>query len=58
MALEKLGRVKSGKGKTYEVFWNRGDRKVYVGYAGRTKVGEASSPGEAMRRAEAWLYNK
>lgn len=58
MGLETLGRVKSGKGQSYEVFWNASSKEVYVGWGGRTLVGKASSAGEAMRKAEAWLYNK
>lgn len=59
MAAEKIGRVKSGKSrKSYEVKWNVASRDVYVSYAGWTFVGKASAAGEAMRRAEAFLYNK
>ena len=54
-----IGKVISGsKKKSYEVKWDQGDKNVYVSYAGWTKVGKASSAGEAMNRAEAWLYNK
>ena len=58
MGVERIGRVKSGKRKEYEVFWNPSDRTVYVGYAGKSRVGKASSAAEAMRMAEAWLYDK
>lgn len=58
MGVEKIGRVKSAKFKEYEVFWNPSDRNVYVGWAGKTKIGQASSAPQAMRMAEAWLYNK
>ncbi len=58
MAAEVIGRVKSGKGKSYEVKWNHVNREVYVAYAGWTACGKASSAGEAMRKAEAFLYNK
>jgi len=59
MAATVLGRVTSGKSrKSDEVKWNQSDRNVYVSWAGWTKVGQASSAGEAMQKAEAWLYNK
>ena len=58
MAAGKIGSVKSGKGKSYDVFWDGSGKEVYVSYAGKTGVGKASSAGEAMRKAEAWLYNK
>jgi hypothetical protein len=58
MSAEVVGRVKSGSGKQYEVKWDHSSRDVYVSYAGWTHVGKASSAGEAMRRAEAWLYDK
>ncbi len=53
-----IGRVKSGSRKSYEVKWDQAKRDVYVSYAGWTKVGQASSAGDAMNKAEAWLYNK
>lgn len=58
MAAEVIGRVKSGSGKPYEVKWDHAVRLVYVAYAGWTLVGKANSAGDAMRRAEAWLYDK
>lgn len=58
MALQELGKVKSGSGKEYKVYWDSSDKSVYVGYAGRTYIGKASSANEAMNMAEAWLYNK
>ncbi|MDD4673321.1 MAG: hypothetical protein PHI03_10340 [Bacteroidales bacterium] len=59
MAAQLIGRVKSGNNrKEYEVKWDSSDRNVYVSWGGGTKVGRASSAGEAMRIAEAWLYNK
>ena len=33
-------------------------KDIYVSWGGWTYVGKASSPGEAMNKAEAWLYNK
>ena len=59
MASEKIGSVKGGKTrKSFDVFWNPSDREVYVGWGGRTSIGKAGSAGEAMRKAEAWLYDK
>lgn len=58
MAAEKISRVKSGKGKTFDVKWSSISRETYVGYAGWSYVGKANSAGDAMRMAEAWLYNK
>jgi hypothetical protein len=53
-----IGRVKSGSNKSYEVKWDQYSKDVYVSYAGWSHVGEASSAGDAMNKAEAWLYNK
>ena len=53
-----IGKVKSQVGKTYEVKWDERNKDVYVTYAGLSKVGQASTAAEAMRIAEAWLYNK
>lgn len=59
MSAEVIGRVKSGKTrKSYEVKWNSGGGEIYVSYAGWSKVGKAESAGEAMRKAEAYLYDK
>lgn len=58
MASQEIGRVKSGSGKYYKVYWNAASRDVYIGYAGRTGIGKATSANEAMNKAEAWLYNK
>lgn len=58
MSATVIGRVKSGKGKSYEVKWDQLSRDVYVSYAGWAHVGKASSAGDAMNKAEAWLYNK
>ena len=58
MSATVIGRVNSGSGKSYEVKWDQGDKNVYVSYAGWSKVGQAYSAGEAMQKAEAWLYNK
>lgn len=53
-----IGKVKSGSGKDFDVKWNESGKEVYVSYAGWTNVGNASSAGDAMRKAEAWLYNR
>ena len=58
MAASVIGSVKSGSGKSFEVKWDESDRNVYVSWGGWTKVGTTSSAGDAMRKAEAWLYNK
>ncbi len=59
MAAEVIGRVKGGStGKSYEVKWDPHGKEVYVAYAGWTGCGQASSAGEAMRKAEAWVYEK
>jgi len=53
-----IGRVKSASLKSYEVKWDSSSKDVYVSYAGWSHVGKASSAGDAMRKGEAWLYNK
>lgn len=58
MSASVIGRVKAGSGKSYEVKWDQSSRDTYVSYAGWSHVGKASSAGEAMNKAEAWLYNK
>lgn len=58
MATQVIGRVKSGSGKSYEVKWDPSSRDVYVSWAGWTHCGKAGSAGDAMRRAEAFVYNK
>ncbi len=58
MSATVIGRVKSGQGKSYEVKWDHSNKDVYVAYAGWSYVGKASSSGEAMSKAEAYLYNK
>ncbi len=58
MSAEVIGSVKSGKGKSYEVKWDSSSKEVYVAYAGWTSCGKVSSAGDAMRKAEAFLYNK
>ena len=58
MTAEVVGRVKSGKGQSYEVKWDHHSHEVYVAYAGWTACGKAMSAAEAMRKAEAFLYNK
>lgn len=65
MAMETLGTVKSGSKKSWEVKWDSKSREVRVIYRGGFfggmvyhDVGKASSAQEAMRRAEAFLYNQ
>lgn len=59
MGAPTIGRVKSGKSnQSVEVAWSASDCKVYVAWAGWTYVGKAESAADAMRRAEAWLYDK
>lgn len=54
-----IGHVKSGKtNKSVEVKWDPSSKDVYVAYAGVTRIGKAESAGEAMHKAEAWLYDK
>jgi len=55
MATELLGRVKSPSGHSYEVKWDPVGKKVYVGH---WSCGKAESAGEAMRKAEAHVYDK
>ena len=58
MASIEIGRVKSGKGKNYVVKWNQTNREIYISWGGWTYVGKASTANEAMKKTEAWLYNK
>ena len=58
MSAQVIGRVTSRAGKPYEVKWDHISRDVYVSYAGWAHCGKASSAGDAMRRAEAFLYDK
>ncbi len=58
MSATVIGRVKSGSHKSYEVKWDSASKDAYVSYAGWTSVGKAYSAGEAMNKAEAFLYNK
>jgi hypothetical protein len=58
MSAQEIGTVKSGKGKTYQVKWDSSSGEVYVSYAGWSSCGKATSAGDAMRRAEAYVYNK
>jgi hypothetical protein len=58
MSATVIGRVKSGSHKSYEVKYDSASKDAYVSYAGWTSVGKAYSAGEAMNKAEAFLYNK
>ena len=57
-----VGRVRSGKSKrSYEVKWDSSSQYVYVkvvALAGWSNCGKAGSAGEAMRVAEAFLFNR
>ena len=57
-----IGRVKGSKGKEYHVKWEGGSVQVKeisgLFTAGWQSAGHASSAGEAMRIAEAYVYNK
>ena len=57
MAAKKIGTVKSSSDKTHTVEWDEYSHDVYID-GGWTHVGKASSAGDAMRKAEAYLYNK
>jgi hypothetical protein len=58
VAAADLGRVKSGSGKKYEVKRDSSCKDVYVFWGGWSRVGGASTAGEAMQKAEARLYNR
>jgi hypothetical protein len=58
MAETKLGKIKAGSGKSFEVKWDSSSKVIYVNNYGWTNIGKASSAGEAMTKAEAWGYNK
>lgn len=59
MGASVIGSVRTASsGKQYEVKWDERSQDVYVSWAGWANVGKASSAAEAMRKAEAWLYNK
>ena len=58
MPSEVIGRVRSSRGKSHQVKWNPRSREVYVDYAGWSRCGKAKTAAAAMRRAEAFLYDK
>jgi hypothetical protein len=58
MSATVIGRVRGSSGKSYEVKWDSGDRNVYVSVAGWSKAGKAGSASDAMKIAEAYVYNK
>ena len=57
-----IGKVKNSKGKEFHVKWGGGSVQVkeITGWSsgGWQSAGHASSAGEAMRIAEAYVYNK
>jgi len=40
------------------VKWDERTVDIYVAWGGWTRIGTAGSAGDAMRKAEAWLYDK
>jgi len=58
MVARTIGKVKSGKGKTFSVAWDQYSYDIYVEWDGWTNIGKAYSAREAMIKAEAWLYDK
>jgi len=58
MLSNEIGKVNSGSNKTYTVKWDQSSKDVYVSWGGWSNIGKANSAGEAMTKAEAWLYNK
>jgi hypothetical protein len=58
MSATVIGTVKSGQGKTYEIKWDLSSKDVYVSWGGWSHIGKASTAGEAMAKAEGWLYGK
>lgn len=58
MSAQIIGRVKSGSGKSYEVKWDSGSKNAFVAWGGWKTLGKAFSASDAMRKAEAFLYNK
>ncbi len=58
MAAQVIGSVKSGSGKSYQVKWDSMSKDVYVSYTGWSSCGRAQSAGDAMGKAEAYVYDK
>jgi hypothetical protein len=58
MSSTKIGEVRSGSNKKYDVKWDERSQDVYVSWAGWAHVGKASSAREAMNIAEAWLRER
>jgi hypothetical protein len=59
VALQNIGSVKGGKSKrSFQVYWNDGDQKVYVEVAGRVEAGKAPDVGSAMNKAKAFVVEK
>jgi len=58
MSAQLIGRVKSRSGKSFEVKWDSYSREVYVSYAGWSLCGKAGSASDAMRMAEAFVYDR
>lgn len=59
MAAEKVGRIRTGSGKSWIVTWDPISKKIYCGPKdGTYRVGNAKSAAEAIRLTEAYCYNK
>ena len=59
MSSELIGKIKSGKGKMYEVFWNQRSSEIFVNYGGKIKIPyKAKSSNQAANMAEVWLRDK
>jgi hypothetical protein len=59
MAIESIGTVRGGRTRRgFEVKWDPIDRCVYVCVGRDRYIGRANSPAEAMRRAEAFVYDR
>lgn len=58
MATEVIGKVKSAKGKTYTVKWDRLSKDTYISYAGNTHIGKLPTANAALTQAEFWILNK
>lgn len=61
MASQFIGKVKSGRGKSYDVKWNSSSKEVWMSLPGvfgdnvKNAGSKSSSASDAMRIAEAYL---
>lgn len=66
MSAQHVGILKSGKThKPYKIMWDPASKSVYVATfstfltsGGNVNIGKADSAGQAMRKAEAYLYDR